>query len=92
MATETRHDKKVRINLDVPLTSVVGPNPKNRTGYGKYNKNNQTEVFHGDMQVPAELAEDLLRRQREYHEYEQGLIRDNGHKDVNAGQIMGSQA
>lgn len=67
----------VEIELDVPLKNVNEDVPHG----GK--------VYYGKVKVTPEMAEDLKRREHEYHEYERNLIRNNG-KQINAGDIIGN--
>lgn len=76
MSDQTRHDKKVTVELDVPLVNV------GRVDGGKYDGNKNQTVFEGRVEVTAEQAEDLLRRQKEWSQYEKNLIRDNGSTGV----------
>jgi hypothetical protein len=49
---------------------------------------NEKKTFFGKVKVTREQAEDLKRREHEYHQYERGLIRNNGRK-IDAGSIVG---
>lgn len=66
-------EKTVEIELDVPLRNV--------------NENNKT--YYGKVRVPKSMADDLKRREHEFHEYERNLIRDNG-RSIDAGNIVGN--
>lgn len=82
---------KVTIMLDTPLTNISDPDPSKRFG-GKYNGQNNTETFFGKVTVDEATAEDLMRRQNEWHEHQNNLHRDNGQRDLNAGGFTGNQA
>ncbi len=84
--SDLRHDKKVTLELDTPLTNI------GRYEGGKYNGNNNTTTYHGRVEVSEEVAEDLLRRQKDFNQYEKNLIRNNGKRDMFSGEISGSQA
>lgn len=77
---------KTKIDLSVPLTTV-GKHPG-----GVYDPQRNTTVFHGKVTVDDDIAEDLLRRQKEHMTYERSLIRDNGTKDLDSGTLSGQQA
>jgi len=83
---ELRHDKKLTIDLDVPLTT------QGKHEGGKYDPNSNKTVFYGRMEVDEATADDLLRRQKEFHKYESSLIRDNGVQDTEIHEISGAQA
>jgi peptidyl-tRNA hydrolase len=76
----------VTIELEVPLTTV------GKAAGGKYDGNKAQTVHHGKVTVTSEVAEDLLRRQKEYLQYERTLIRDNGRTGIDSGTISGNQA
>lgn len=82
MTDEIRHDKKVTVVLDTPLTNI------GKYDGGKYDHRNSTTVFYGKVEVDEATAQDLLRRQAEYKDYEKNLIRDNGVKNYEAGKIV----
>lgn len=83
---DLRHDKKVTVELDVPLKN------SGRTEGGRYDPKLASTFYEGRVEVSEQTAEDLLRRQKEYHNYERSLIRDNGMKNLDAGNIVGNQA
>ena len=66
-------EKLVEIELDVPLQTLT--------------KDGRKEYF-GKVKVTKDVADDLKRREHEYHQYERSLIRNNG-RSVEAGSIVG---
>lgn len=62
----------VELELSVPLTNV------GKFEGGTHNRQRNVTVFHGKVLVDADMAEDLRRREKEYLQYQAGLVSDNG--------------